>query len=130
MGIFFPIYSNKQGLFTDDLIPEQNDIVKEALRRLPKQDGYDRMFRIRRATSAGINMQELEPSDWVQPSEVYMQAPLLPLPFLFLSFSPVPLLLSSFSPASLLLLPCFSPPSPLLLSPFSAPITPTDNLTI
>lgn len=33
----------------DDLIPEENDVVQKALKRLPPKEAYDRVFRIRRA---------------------------------------------------------------------------------
>lgn len=33
----------------DDMIAEENDIVQEALKRLPPKVAYDRMFRMRRA---------------------------------------------------------------------------------
>lgn len=37
------------GLRADDLIPEENDTVQLALKRLPPKDSYDRVFRLRRA---------------------------------------------------------------------------------
>ncbi|KAK4942106.1 Cytochrome b-c1 complex subunit 7, mitochondrial [Elasticomyces elasticus] len=37
------------GLKADDLIPEENDIVQLALKRLPPKEAYDRVFRLRRA---------------------------------------------------------------------------------
>jgi hypothetical protein len=33
----------------DDLIPEENDVVQLALKRLPPKEAYDRVFRMRRA---------------------------------------------------------------------------------
>lgn len=33
----------------DDLIAEENDVVQEAIKRLPPKVAYDRMFRMRRA---------------------------------------------------------------------------------
>lgn len=33
----------------DDLIPEENDTVQTAIKRLPAKEAYDRVFRIRRA---------------------------------------------------------------------------------
>jgi len=33
----------------DDLIPEENETVQLALKRLPAKEAYDRVFRIRRA---------------------------------------------------------------------------------
>jgi len=34
---------------SDDLIPEENDVVQLALKRLPPKEAYDRVFRLRRA---------------------------------------------------------------------------------
>ena len=34
---------------SDDLIPEENDTVQTAIKRLPAKEAYDRVFRIRRA---------------------------------------------------------------------------------
>ncbi|KAL0636704.1 Cytochrome b-c1 complex subunit 7 [Maublancomyces gigas] len=44
----------KLGLVADDLIAEENDIVQEALKRLPPKVAYDRMFRMRRAVQCSI----------------------------------------------------------------------------
>jgi ubiquinol-cytochrome c reductase subunit 7 len=33
----------------DDLLPEENDVVQTALKRLQPQEAYDRVFRLRRA---------------------------------------------------------------------------------
>ena len=33
----------------DDLLPEESEIVKAAIKRLPPKEAYDRVFRIRRA---------------------------------------------------------------------------------
>lgn len=33
----------------DDLLPEENDVVHTALKRLSPQEAYDRVFRLRRA---------------------------------------------------------------------------------
>ncbi|MCJ1355107.1 MAG: Cytochrome b-c1 complex subunit 7 [Icmadophila ericetorum] len=39
----------KLGLRADDLIPEESETVLLALKRLPPQEAYDRVFRMRRA---------------------------------------------------------------------------------
>ncbi|RQM05502.1 hypothetical protein DH86_00001531 [Scytalidium sp. 3C] len=39
----------KLGLRQDDLIPEESDLVLQALKRLPPKEAYDRVFRLRRA---------------------------------------------------------------------------------
>jgi ubiquinol-cytochrome c reductase subunit 7 len=51
----------------DDLIPEENEVVQLAIRRLPPKEAYDRIFRLRRAFQVGGN-QELSsiPSNTVQ----------------------------------------------------------------
>jgi ubiquinol-cytochrome c reductase subunit 7 len=33
----------------DDLLPEENDVVQTALKRLQPQDAYNRVYRLRRA---------------------------------------------------------------------------------
>lgn len=38
----------------DDLIVEENDVVQEALKRLPPKIAYDRMFRMRRAVQVSF----------------------------------------------------------------------------
>lgn len=44
------LYSTEfTGLRADDLIPEENDTVQLALKRLPPKEAYDRVFRLRRA---------------------------------------------------------------------------------
>lgn len=37
------------GLLADDLLPEENDTMQLALKRLPPKQAYDRVFRLRRA---------------------------------------------------------------------------------
>ncbi|KXS17323.1 14 kDa subunit of cytochrome bd ubiquinol oxidase [Gonapodya prolifera JEL478] len=59
----------RMGLRADDLIPEENQIVLAALNRLPKQEQYDRVWRIKRATQASIQQSELEPEEWTKPHE-------------------------------------------------------------
>ncbi|EEP80705.1 predicted protein [Uncinocarpus reesii 1704] len=39
----------QMGLRYDDLIPEESDVVQQALKRLPPKEAYDRIYRIRRA---------------------------------------------------------------------------------
>ena len=40
----------------DDLIPEENDTVLLALKRLPPKEAYDRVFRLRRAFQVSPSM--------------------------------------------------------------------------
>ncbi|KAF1986638.1 ubiquinol-cytochrome c reductase subunit 7 [Aulographum hederae CBS 113979] len=42
------------GLRLDDLIPEDNETVQLALKRLPPKEAYDRVFRLRRAIQCSI----------------------------------------------------------------------------
>ncbi|KAJ3179691.1 Cytochrome b-c1 complex subunit 7 [Irineochytrium annulatum] len=58
------------GLRFDDLIPEETDIVKEAIRRLPQREMQDRIFRFRRALNLSNNHNALEKSEWTKPEEI------------------------------------------------------------
>jgi len=42
----------------DDLIAEENDVVQLALKRLPANEAYDRVFRLRRAFQVLVNRVE------------------------------------------------------------------------
>ncbi|KAL2867877.1 ubiquinol--cytochrome-c reductase subunit 7 [Aspergillus lucknowensis] len=59
----------KLGLRADDLIPEENDTVQTALKRLPPKEAYDRIFRIRRAFQCSISHTLLPPEEHTKPSE-------------------------------------------------------------
>jgi len=59
----------------DDLLEEENDIVQEALRRLPKKEQYARAYRIRLAQQCGITHTELPRDQWVKPEEVIVCVP-------------------------------------------------------
>jgi len=61
----------------DDLIEEENDVVQEALRRLPAKEQYARAYRIRIAQQCGVTHTELPRDQWVKPQDV---PPLLPIP--------------------------------------------------
>lgn len=39
----------------DDIIPEENDVVQLALKRLPPKEAYDRVFRLRRALNVCLD---------------------------------------------------------------------------
>jgi hypothetical protein len=54
----------------DDLIEEENDIVQEALRRLPKEEQYRRAYRIRIAQQCGVTHTELPREQWTKPEDV------------------------------------------------------------
>ncbi|KAF2467119.1 uncharacterized protein BDR25DRAFT_305896 [Lindgomyces ingoldianus] len=57
------------GLRADDLIPEENDVVQLALKRLPPKDAYDRVFRLRRAFQCSVSHQLLPKEEWTKPEE-------------------------------------------------------------
>ena len=69
----------------DDLIEEENDVVQEALRRLPAKEQYARAYRIRIAQQCGVTHTELPRDQWVKPQDVPPPispslTPLLPVP--------------------------------------------------
>ncbi|KAF2256239.1 14 kDa subunit of cytochrome bd ubiquinol oxidase [Trematosphaeria pertusa] len=57
------------GLKADDLIPEENDTVQLALKRLPPKEAYDRVFRLRRAFQCSVSHQLLPKAEWIKPEE-------------------------------------------------------------
>ncbi|KAF2690780.1 hypothetical protein K458DRAFT_326648 [Lentithecium fluviatile CBS 122367] len=57
------------GLRADDLIPEENDTVQLALKRLPPKDAYDRVFRLRRAFQCSVSHQLLPKNEWTKQEE-------------------------------------------------------------
>ncbi|RCI04014.1 Cytochrome b-c1 complex subunit 7 [Rhizopus stolonifer] len=62
----------KIGLKYDDLVAEENEIVKEALRRLEIAEpraAYDRAYRIRVAQQLSLSHQLLPKNEWVKSTE-------------------------------------------------------------
>jgi len=57
------------GLRADDLLPEENDTVQNALKRLRPQEAYDRVFRLRRAFQLSMSHQLLPKEEWTKPEE-------------------------------------------------------------
>ncbi|PSN63883.1 14 kDa subunit of cytochrome bd ubiquinol oxidase [Corynespora cassiicola Philippines] len=57
------------GLKADDLIPEENDTVQLALKRLPPKEAYDRVFRLRRAFQLSVAHQLLPKEEWTKPED-------------------------------------------------------------
>ncbi|EHY55724.1 Cytochrome b-c1 complex subunit 7 [Exophiala dermatitidis] len=57
------------GLRHDDLIPEENDIVQLALKRLSPKESYDRIFRLRRAFQCSLSHQLLPAEEQTKPEE-------------------------------------------------------------
>ncbi|KAL4878587.1 cytochrome b-c1 complex subunit 7 [Aspergillus karnatakaensis] len=59
----------KLGLRIDDLIPEENETVQTALKRLPPKEAYDRIFRIRRAFQCSVSHTLLPVEEHTKPHE-------------------------------------------------------------
>ncbi|KAF3007794.1 Cytochrome b-c1 complex subunit 7 [Curvularia kusanoi] len=57
------------GLRADDLLPEENDVVHTALKRLNPQEAYDRVFRLRRAFQLSMSHQLLPKEEWTKPED-------------------------------------------------------------
>ncbi|KZM25121.1 mitochondrial electron transport, ubiquinol to cytochrome c [Ascochyta rabiei] len=57
------------GLRADDLLPEENDVVHTALKRLRPQEAYDRVFRLRRAFQLSMSHQLLPKEEWTKVEE-------------------------------------------------------------
>ncbi|KAJ3091903.1 Cytochrome b-c1 complex subunit 7 [Quaeritorhiza haematococci] len=67
-------YSNqmgyrKMGLRFDDLIPDESDVVQQAVSRLPPKEFYDRVFRFRRALHLSGKQETLPPEMWTKPEQ-------------------------------------------------------------
>lgn len=54
----------------DDLIVEENEDVLKAIKRLPPQEAYDRVYRLRRAMQCSATAKILPKSEWTKPEEV------------------------------------------------------------
>ncbi|CAK7265428.1 Cytochrome b-c1 complex subunit 7, mitochondrial [Sporothrix epigloea] len=59
----------QMGLRADDLIPEENDVVQQAIKRLPAQENYDRIFRMRRAVQLSLQHKLLPKNQWTKPED-------------------------------------------------------------
>ncbi|KFX88472.1 hypothetical protein O988_09010 [Pseudogymnoascus sp. VKM F-3808] len=59
----------KLGLRADDLIPEESDVVLQAIKRLPPKESYDRVFRLRRAFQCSLSHQLLPKEQQTPPEE-------------------------------------------------------------
>ena len=59
----------KYGLLTDDLVKE-NDVTREALRRLPREVFFERQYRATRAINVSIGKSVLPESEWLKPEQV------------------------------------------------------------
>lgn len=59
----------KLGLRFDDLISEENDIAQTALRRLPADESYARIYRIINAHQSELTHHLLPKDKWIKPEE-------------------------------------------------------------
>jgi ubiquinol-cytochrome c reductase subunit 7 len=59
----------KEGLRLDDLIPEENELVQEALRRLDPKEQAERLFRFRRALNVNMKKNYLPEQEWTTTSQ-------------------------------------------------------------
>lgn len=77
-NIFVPasrIYTNlagyrKMGLRTEDLFSEESEVFQTALRRLPENDSYARVFRIATAVQLSLSHKLLPKNEWLAPENV------------------------------------------------------------
>lgn len=54
----------------DDLIPEEHDVVYEAMKRLSDREMFDRTFRLRRAVQLDATKGFLPREEWIRPEDV------------------------------------------------------------
>ncbi|KAF9489821.1 14 kDa subunit of cytochrome bd ubiquinol oxidase [Pleurotus eryngii] len=59
----------QMGFKYDDLLVEERPDVQRALSRLTPQQGYDRIFRIKRASQASVVHKPLPKDQWIKPEE-------------------------------------------------------------
>ncbi|TPX31060.1 hypothetical protein SmJEL517_g05514 [Synchytrium microbalum] len=59
----------QMGLRYDDLIPDETEVVQEALRRLPPKEFQDRHFRFKRAFALSNAQNTLDAAEWTKPEE-------------------------------------------------------------
>uniref|UniRef100_A0A8C6XBR9 Cytochrome b-c1 complex subunit 7 n=1 Tax=Naja naja TaxID=35670 RepID=A0A8C6XBR9_NAJNA len=59
---------NKYGLKRDDILHE-TDVVKEAIKRLPEDEYYERIFRIKRAVQLSLTHDILPKDQWTKYEE-------------------------------------------------------------
>ena len=59
----------KMGLRFDDLLSEENPVAQTALKRLPEDESYARVFRIIRAHQTSLTQHLLPENEWIKASE-------------------------------------------------------------
>jgi ubiquinol-cytochrome c reductase subunit 7 len=55
----------------DDLLPSENVVVQEAIKRLSDKEAFDRTFRLRRAIQLHITHEDLPVSQRISPDQVH-----------------------------------------------------------
>lgn len=60
-------------MLRDDLIPEEHDIVYEAMKRLTDKEMFDRTFRLRRAVQLNMTKAVLPPEEWTCNQKVLLK---------------------------------------------------------
>ncbi|KAL1917955.1 uncharacterized protein VTP21DRAFT_3789 [Calcarisporiella thermophila] len=59
----------RYGLKYDDIVIEENDVVREALRRTNAEENNLRAFRFKNAFQASLNLDELPKNQWLKPED-------------------------------------------------------------
>lgn len=59
-----------EGLLREDLYMEERPEVEEAIRRLPEEEQYERLFRIKRALDLSMKKAVLPHDQWTTPEQV------------------------------------------------------------
>jgi ubiquinol-cytochrome c reductase subunit 7 len=60
----------EMGLRTEDLFIEESEVYQTALRRLPENDSYARVFRLATAAQLSLSHKLLPKNEWLKPEEV------------------------------------------------------------
>ena len=72
-----------KGLFYDDLIPEENEMVQKALKRLSPEQLSQRTFRFRRALNLSLKKISLPKEEWITADQVFLTSLILGCPISF-----------------------------------------------
>ena len=73
-----------EGLLREDLYMEERPEVEEAIRRLPEEEQYERLFRIKRALDLSMKKAILPHDQWTTPEQVWTPSAYL---FPYLTYS-------------------------------------------
>lgn len=57
----------------DDLIPEEHEVVYQAMKRLSDKEMFDRTFRLRRAAQLNMTKETLPRDQWISPDKVALK---------------------------------------------------------